>query len=211
MGLPTHLVNAVLQSCDEHRDVLQRLTSCTVRDLASSAYLEQLGVPHRVAFDASLEADFLKRPSMDLTGQIVVTDAHGSRPDVVKALRRVRKRLGSAATYYPLNDVNRAEQWRHTVADWRQATAVITARHHGVCLAVMAGVPFVALGSNTWKVEGLLAWLPGGQSVCAPETDLVAACDRARAQPKVFLALQRWSAAMRPLRTFDGLVTRRAA
>lgn len=210
MGLQTHLVNAVLQGCDDHREVLQRLTSCTVRDLASSSYLDRLGVSHRVVFDASLHGDFLKRPAIDLTGKIVVTDGHGSRPDVVAALYRTRKRLGSAGAFYPLNHADRADQWRHAVADLRQAQAVITGRHHGVCLAVMAGVPFVALGSNTWKVEGLLQWLPGAQSVCDPGADLVAACDRARNQPAVFRAMQQWTSAMRPLGTLDGLIARAA-
>lgn len=209
LGRPTHLVNAVLQDCDAHQDVLQRLTSCTVRDLSSSAYLDRLGVPHVVVFDSILEANFLKRPSADLTGQVIVTDVHGSRTDVAAALQTVLARLGTAATYYPLNDEHRAANWRATVADWRQAKAVVTGRHHGVCLAVMAGVPFVALGSNTWKVEGLMAWLPGGLSVCAPEDDVVAACDRAAAQPDVFKTIQRWAASQRPLATFDAI--RRAA
>lgn len=204
-GLSTHLVNAVLQGCDDSRDVLRRLTTCTVRDLASSAYLKRLGVKHQVVFDAVLEAEFVKQPAVDLTGRIVVTDGHGSRPDVVAALKRVRKQLGATSFYYPLNFAQNAERWAHTVADWRQASAVITGRHHGVCLAVMAGVPFVALGGNTWKVEGLLKWLPGQQTVEAPGANLVSACEAAIAKPAVFREMQRWTAAMRPLSVLDGV------
>jgi hypothetical protein len=36
------------------------------------------------------------------------------------------------------------------------ADIIVTGRHHGVYLAVVAGLPFVALGSNTFKIEGLL-------------------------------------------------------
>lgn len=44
------------------------------------------------------------------------------------------------------------------------ADIVVTGRFHGVCLAILAGKPFVALSSNTYKIEGLLddAGLEGG-------------------------------------------------
>lgn len=206
MRRPTHLINAVLQDCDQHLDVLQRLTTCTVRDLASSAYLTRVGVKHRVVFDAVAEADFLDRPSdLDLSGKIVVTDVHGSRLDVIAALIRVRERYGTTAVYYPLNDRKRATRWQHTIADWKRARAVITGRHHGVCLAAMAGIPFVALGSNTWKVEGLLSLLPGGQTVASPHADLVRACEQAMAKPQAFAAMQRWIERQCPLKTFDAI------
>lgn len=37
------------------------------------------------------------------------------------------------------------------------AQLVVTGRFHGACLALLAGVPFVAVPSNTHKIEGLVA------------------------------------------------------
>jgi polysaccharide pyruvyl transferase WcaK-like protein len=34
---------------------------------------------------------------------------------------------------------------------------VVAARFHGVCLCVKVGVPFLAIASNTAKIEGMLA------------------------------------------------------
>lgn len=36
------------------------------------------------------------------------------------------------------------------------ADVVVTGRFHGACLAILAGTPFVAMSSNTYKIEGLL-------------------------------------------------------
>lgn len=207
MGVPTYLVNAVLQDVDSGAEiVLKRLADCTVRDARSSAYLTRMGVRHRVVFDSMLEGDWSNRPAKDLTDKVVVTDYHGSRSDVGAALRWMLKASGYPTVFYPLNDDRRADRWRHAVADLRSARLVVTGRHHGVCLAAMAGVPFVAFGGNTWKVEGLLSQMPGRVSVCDPKADLREACERAMAQPEVFAEIQRWVLAQRPLTTFAGLL-----
>lgn len=206
MGVATYLVNAVLQDCDEHEVVLRRLTDCTVRDAASSKYLRKMGVRHRVVFDSMLEAEWSDKPVKKFAGKVVVTDYHGSRSDVGLALRWVLHTFGTDAVYYPLNDDKRADRWAHAVADVRAARLVVTGRHHGVCLAALAGVPFVAFGGNTWKVEGLLASMPGGLKVCDPKADLREACERALARPDVFTDVQRWALAQRPLATFQKLL-----
>ncbi len=57
-----------------------------------------------------------------------------------------------------------------------RAGIVITGRFHGICLAILAGRPFVALASNTHKVEGLLADArlgPAGRLLADPPTDPV--------------------------------------
>jgi hypothetical protein len=205
LGLPTVLVNAVLQACDGDRGVLERLTDCTVRDAASSDYLTALGVPHRVVFDSILEAEFIAAARLDLAGKVVVTDWHGSRVDVGTALQHVQAEIGDGAVWYPLEHPEQAAHWAHALADLQAARLVVTGRYHGVCLAAMAGVPFVACGSNTWKVEGLLAWLPGELQAWRPGADLMAMCLNALQRPAVFAEIQRWVLAQRPLQTFAGL------
>ncbi|MEO8481659.1 MAG: polysaccharide pyruvyl transferase family protein [Acidobacteriota bacterium] len=206
LGLPTLLVNAVFQESDADLATLRRLTDFTVRDGASAAYLRQLGVTHRVVFDSMLEAPFVTGPALDVRGKVIVTDHHASRDgDVGAALRQLRDTLGDDVVYYPLKDAARADLWQHSVADFRTARLVVTARHHGVCLAALAGVPFVALGSNTWKIEGMLALLPGDVSVCDDLARLPDACMAAVKHPKRFDDIRRWLDAARPLRTFDVL------
>lgn len=54
------------------------------------------------------------------------------------------------------------------------AELVVTGRFHGVCLAIPARRPFLALASNTHKVEGLLADAqpsPAGRLLAAPPAD----------------------------------------
>lgn len=203
----TYLVNAVLQDLDpSDLDVLRRLSGCTVRDMASSAYLQRLHIPHEVVFDALIEAAFVTRPAVNLAGRIVVTDWHGSRHlDVGAACMRLLSELGEEAVFYPLEDEARAAHWAHALADLRTARVIVTGRHHGVCLAALAGVPFVALGSNTWKIEGLLQRLPGRPSVCDPRADLRAACREAESQTAAAVSIRRWVKHQRPIRTFDAM------
>lgn len=206
MGIPTYLVNAVFQESEHDLDTLRQLRDFTVRDEASSRYLTSLDIPHRVVFDSILEAAFVDDPLQDLQGKVVVTDWHEARnADVGVALTQLLASLGDDAVYYPLEDEERADAWRHAVADLRTARLVVTGRHHGVCLAALAGVPFVALPSNTWKVEGLLASLPGELKICTRLEELPDACRRALGDAETFRDIRRFVEAQRPLRTFAAL------
>jgi sulfatase maturation enzyme AslB (radical SAM superfamily)/Flp pilus assembly protein TadD len=211
LGLPAFLVNAVFQESEHFPETLRGLNDFTVRDAHSAAYLQSLGVPHRVVFDSILEADFAAEPAHDFSGKIVVTDWHGARDsDVGAALRGLMRDLGSECVYYPLEGPERERDWRHALADLRAARLVVTGRHHGVCLAGMAGVPFVALGSNTWKIQGLLALLPGGLRVCTEPARLLSRCNEAIASRARFAEIQHFLHTQRPLSTFDRLAALRS-
>lgn len=157
MGRPAWLVNAVFQELPWGFDVLRQATGLTCREPESLRYLQGQGVQARLVPDSILEAGFheAEQPS-DLRGRIVVTDFHPLRRDVGGWLQRVAQRPDAVA--YPLEDPLRFHDWRATLARWSSARLVVTGRHHGVYLAAMAGVPFIALGSNTWKVEGNMAY-----------------------------------------------------
>jgi hypothetical protein len=173
MRLPTFLVNAVFQECEQDLQTLRQLDDFTVRDAASSACLKRLGVPHRIVLDSIFEAPFEAAPAHDFRGKIVVTDWHLARAgDVGAASEKLLNELGAGAVFYPLDSPEREHDWRQALADFQQARLVVTGRHHGLCLAALAGVPFVALGSNTWKIEGMLELLPGGLRVSADPTEL---------------------------------------
>ena len=208
MGIPTFLVNAVFQNCEQDLQTLKQLTDFTVRDAASSDYLKELAVPHRIVLDSILEAPFEKTPRHNFKDKIVITDWHCTRNDDVGAgLQTLLRELGSDAVYYPLESPEREQDWKHAVADLAQARLVVTGRHHGVCLAGMAGVPFVALGSNTWKVEGMLRLLPGNLRACSDISFLKKCCEEALANRPVFQEVKEFLLAQLPLETFDKLAT----
>lgn len=50
--------------------------------------------------------------------------------------------------------------WRSAVATLREAACLITPRHHGLYLGLLAGVPTVCMRANTGKIEGTLEGLP---------------------------------------------------
>ena len=79
LGIPTFLVNAVLQDCGDAREVLSSLDDCTVRDGCTSRYLETLGVRHRLIPDSFFEAPFVGVPIHDFAGKLVVTDCHPAK------------------------------------------------------------------------------------------------------------------------------------
>jgi hypothetical protein len=203
IGLPTFLVNAVFQDCEQDLQTLKQLTDFTVRDAASSAYLKRLGVSHRIVLDSILEAPLEAASKNDFRNKVVITDWHFARnQDVGSALQKLLRDLGSDAVFYPLEGADREKDWRHAQADFSQAGLIVTGRHHGVCLAGMAGVPFVALGSNTWKVEGMLKLLPGNLSACADLSELPKRCEEAFANPAQFAEIKEFLRAQLPLTTF---------
>lgn len=71
------------------------------------------------------------------------------------------------------NDVER-RLTRRSVGSIRNSEVIITGRFHGVCLAILLERPFIAVTSNTHKIEGMLvdAMLgPCGQVVKADELE----------------------------------------
>lgn len=180
LGKPTLVVNGVFQQIPEYHDTLRRCTDITVRDLRSSAYLTELNIPHRVVPDSILEASFVERAQRDLAGRVVVTDFHHERDrDVGRAMQGLLVDLAERGCYDPMEHFERAEAWRSVRADWKTADVIVTGRHHGVYVALMAGVPFVALASNTWKVEGVLEMVGLSWALWKPGEDLRGRCKMA--------------------------------
>lgn len=205
LGLPVFVVNAVLEDVQAELGVLRQATDVTVRDLRSSEYLAAHDIPHRLVLDSILEARFVDTPDQDFTGKVVITDHHFNRDhDVGKLLNDLREELGAEAVYYPFYDRARRGDWRHAVANLSRARLVVTARHHGVYVAGLAGVPFVALGSNTWKIEGTLAMF-GALNVCGTEQELRREYQRALDNPALFREFQQFFLSHRPLTTLERL------
>ena len=213
LGLPTYLLNAVLQDTDDARPVLAALTDCTVRDACSARYLRGLGIPHRLVPDSFFEADFLDTPRHDFRDRLVITDSHPARAaEHAAALAGLRHAWKGRCADYPLESLERVDDWQHALADIRDADAVVTGRHHGACLALLAGVPFVTLPSNTWKVEGLIEQLEGYPVEAAdPARPLIERLAAARNNRHWFRDASVRIRQQLPLPTFDRLSAGRPA
>ncbi|HYG22022.1 MAG TPA: polysaccharide pyruvyl transferase family protein [Verrucomicrobiae bacterium] len=204
LKIPTFLVNSVLQGLDTGFDVLQRLDDLTVRDQRTADYLTELKIPHRLVMDSILHARFAATPDRDFSGKVVITDHHSSRDaDVGEWIRSLRSELGESAVLYPFYHKDRFHDWSHAVANLSTAKLVITARHHGVYVAGLAGIPFVALGSNTWKIEGTLAMFNNRIPICSSERQLREAVRLAVSNPGLYHEFREFLLSQCPLTTLD--------
>jgi len=159
LGKGAFLVNATLQDVPEYQDVFSRLDDLVVREAHSAQYVRSLGAKPRVVADSILEADFHPGADDMFKNRIVVTDCHHSRPDVRQQLTLLNQIFENDVMYFPLEWNERQADWRTTLAKFRAARLIVTGRYHGVYMALMAGTPFIALPSNTWKIEALLDML----------------------------------------------------
>lgn len=82
---------------------------------------------------------------------------------------------GLSALYYGTHPFGLPQlRLAHNEADYLNylgsARLHVTGRFHGVCLSLLVGAPFIAVGSNSWKIEALLddAGLPRNR-LLAPE------------------------------------------
>lgn len=174
-GLPVALINTVWQDNRQANALLAHCRWISTRESLSQQAVVQAGHTAVVVPDLTLTAlaDPLFGPAPDSAGQgVVVMDdvrpglslalAHharsrglpflpmGGRPSL-RTLQGWSKlvRQGMASGWAPQFDLRQ-------VGAIRQAALVVTGRFHGICLAILAGRPFVAFASNTHKIEGLL-------------------------------------------------------
>ena len=58
----------------------------------------------------------------------------------------------------------------------------VTGRFHGICLSLVTGTPFLTTGSNSWKIEALLAdaGLPANRAIAEADLPDLTAADLQR-------------------------------
>ena len=190
-GKASLLVNTGFQGTDGFADTLARLDDFVVREPRSQAAARARGLDARIEPDSYLAARFEAGPSDALAGKEVVTDWQRQREDVGAALDSFRLAHADSAVVMPLRFPEAARDWAAMPAAISRCRLLVTARHHGVYLAIVAGVPFIAMGSNTHKVEGTLEMLELKDLFCEAAAELEPARARALADPERFKGLRK--------------------
>lgn len=205
LGKASLLVNAVFEAHAGWEQTLRALDDFCVRDLESLRHAQSHGLRARLVPDSFMGAQFGQDPTIDLDGQIVVTDWHPARDaDVGEAMRRILQSV-EGSFYYPMLHGATSLAWRGAAADWERAACVITARHHGVYLAARVRKPFVALPSNTRKIEGLIEAAGARIPLCTSMGAVVEAFDFLTHHLGEYERLFDWMEAQLPLTTFQAL------
>lgn len=204
LGKKTYLINSLFQVSEYYLDSLKKLNDFTVREKNSSEYLDSLGIKHRIVLDSILEAKFSDTPTIDLSGKIVVTDFHFQRQnDVGNALQKLLSEIGKDAVYYPIYDKQRNVDWQNCLANWKPAKLVVTGRYHGIYLAALAGLPFIALPSNSWKIEGLLKMFNNRIKEETDFSNLIKRIGELEGQKNLFTEFREFLNSHLPLKTLE--------
>jgi hypothetical protein len=206
LGKATFLVNAVFENTPGFEAVLNALDDFTVRDARSSAYLKSRNIRHRLVLDSILAAGFEGAPIRNLENRIVVSDWHPSRTeDVGVACSYVFDRYPKKAVYYPFERVDAKDIWKQTIATIATSSVLVTGRHHGAYIGILAEVPFVLLPSNTSKIQGLVEALGISVPIVDNAVDVVRELKSARDDKARFAGIKSRILDDGPLTTFNAL------
>lgn len=204
---PIYLVNALYQeNPHEWGGMLRRLAGVWPRDSHSAAELSQaIGHPVPWMLDLTLCAKSPEDPrerqglvigdSVDqATSDILARVAAARGATLIPSLQRLKSVQGRTGlrlflrhisvrrhearmrrTYSNLRIAPDPQSYAHLVGS---AALHITGRFHGVCFSILTGTPFLAITSNSWKIEALLKDIGlDPDRIVTPDT-LEAAIDR---------------------------------
>jgi hypothetical protein len=198
-GKRVHLVNTVWnRNPYDYDPLLPRLCSIVARDVLSQNELRMVhGVESRVFLDFSFFSAL--RPSSDgvpnYGGKIVMTDF--KRPRSREFVRHESEEFA----YIDMRD----NTWSNLVMGLKSASILVTGRHHAVCAAIRARVPFVALPGNSHKIEGLLATANVPIPLIHSLDEIPAAVDRVSSLASLYRELFDW-AQVQPKWTAESLL-----
>jgi polysaccharide pyruvyl transferase WcaK-like protein len=179
---PVFLINASIEALEAGDfDDLRRFDRIFVRERASQAYLAENGIAAQWVPDLCLDSE--TRGGSGRAG-LVCTDTS------VKSLRPLLERYGAAlqARYAPMRPGRLMSYWRYAVGDqaafkasvqrYHQTIAgaqgVFTGRFHAMVFCLIAGTPFLAVSSNTSKIEAVLDDVFGSRERVIPAATIAA-------------------------------------
>lgn len=206
---PVFLVNAIIQEVEGYDDVLKKLDDLTVREVNSFNYLQSKGVDCRIVLDSIIDANFSNIASHSYGGQFVCTDWQAQRDiDVgTTVIDFLDTQSGLDVSFMPLSHWSYMQQagWKSAVENFRNIDFLLTGRHHAVYMAGLAGEKFVAMPSNTFKIEGTIACSGLPIPICDNPKDLVRSIQFSRSNPTIFKEFQSYLIQNKNLSTFDKL------
>lgn len=168
---PVFLVNATIENLRPRDfEVLKRCERIFLRDSASCRYAQAHGLKAELTPDLCFSAPYRPAPR---AAPLLVTDS--TLPDATATLRRWSR--GADARYLPMQ-LSRVRSMLHWAVSPRLheraaaryfaavsgAAALLTGRFHAAVFALIGETPFLALGSNTSKIQSLLEDVLGEQS-----------------------------------------------
>jgi hypothetical protein len=153
------LVNCLFEDVDIDPAIVNAFDYFSVREARSYAYAVSRGLRCVQHFDSIVAADF-SGGGQAVGHKLMVTDWTKSSDHLVGEISS-RMLLPEVASrfdtqFFPVHCHEARSDWKHAVATLSEAKGVVTSRHHGCYLAILAGVPLIALKGNTWKGPGLL-------------------------------------------------------
>lgn len=185
-GKAVVLANALFQmhQYDDQR-ILDGLALAVVREPRSAAYARAYGGNPLVLLDSAADPRFLGGgKARALTNRLVIGGFSRAAPlaDPFAGLEGHRLTIFAAA----LPDL---------VATLREAEVYVTGQHHGVYAAALAGCPFVAVPSNSHKIEGFVEWTGLPIPICYRPRDLEGAIAFVKRNRSIFRDLTDFMAA----------------
>jgi hypothetical protein len=177
------LANALFQQYEcPDPCILEDLALLAVREPRSSAFARVFGGKPHIFLDAAADRRFINQgsPIPNLTGCLVGGfHEKGLLYDPFAEIRGRRLSLRSAS-------------FEDIVATLREADIYLTAQHHGVYAAALAGCPFVASPSNSHKIESFLAWSGLPIPICMNIREVEHAMQFALRNRSMYLELSEW-------------------
>lgn len=148
-GKRVALVNALFQQYDAPADdILADLALLTTREPRSSAFARRFGGKPVTLLDSAADPAFLSKGKPRKLTQVRViggSHRHGLILDPFEGYEGDRLTMRGTA-------------YEDIVATLRGAEIYLTAQHHGVYAAALAGCPFITTPSNSHKIESFIDW-----------------------------------------------------
>ena len=189
-GKPVLLVNALFQQYEAPTpDILADLALLAVREPRSAAFARRFGGQPVLLLDSAADPRFLAegRP-LPMRHPVMIGGAHraGLLTDPFDGIEGQKLTMHSGS-------------FEDIVATLRQADIYLTAQHHGVYAAALAGCPFIATPSNSHKIESFIDWTGLPIPICLKRAEVEPAMRFAMANRSIFTELQDFMRSQRVL------------
>ena len=182
-GKEVHVVNSTIQAMHPEilKAVLIEAGRVAVREKRTLEYLKGLGIAAELSSDSICAADFHKEPGefllperIDKENACLITSGVISVRQRIMPIVKTLRDAGYLPFYFMACRDDELNNWlisslrsanvpivQHGVIPWqdmlhylKKIRLVVSGRYHINIMSRMAGVPFVPLASNTWKMEG---------------------------------------------------------